>query len=296
MRSKNSSSLIARRSVLQAFGATAAGALLNPASLFAALSLSKTRFVAIGDYGTGGSDQFAIAAQIAELHRQTPLDFVIGVGDNIYPNGSGHHFIKHFEQPFAELIHSQVKFFTVLGNHDVESGRWDQTHYPLFNMGGANYYSMGRGNGLVDFFMLDSTDFNDQQAAWFENQLNQSRGLWKIAVFHHPIYSSGKRHGSDTALRRRIEPLLKRHRVQVVFSAHDHTYERIKPQDGIQYFVSGGGGKVRRGDVRADTGLSAASYDDDNHFMFVELDEREISFKAISKTGQLVDNGIIRQA
>jgi hypothetical protein len=89
---------------------------------------------------------------------------------------------------------------------------------------------------------------------------------------------------------------LKKHGVQVVFSGHDHVYERVKPQDGIQYFVSGGAGKVRRGDIVADSGISAASYDDDNHFMLIELDEKEIAFKAIAKSGAAVDNGVIRQA
>jgi 3',5'-cyclic AMP phosphodiesterase CpdA len=169
-------------------------------------------------------------------------------------------------------------------------------HYPLFNMGGANYYTIGRGNGLADFFMLDSTDCDDQQTTWLENQLGQSKALWKIAVYHHPIYSSGKKHGSDTKLRQRIEPLLKKHSVQVVFSGHDHVYERVKPQDGIQYFVSGGAGKVRRGDITRNSEISAASYDDDNHFMLIELDEKEIAFKAIAKSGTVVDNGVIRQS
>src|SRR5207248_9441457 len=122
---------------------------------------------------------------------------------------------RNLEQPFADLLREQVKFYAVLGNHDVEAGRRVQTHYPLFNMNGANYYTLGRGNGLVDFFMLDSTDFDDQQTTWFENQLGQSKALWKIAVFHHPIFSSGKKHGSDMKLRQRVAPLLTKHSAQV---------------------------------------------------------------------------------
>ncbi|MEN3336198.1 MAG: hypothetical protein V7641_5563 [Blastocatellia bacterium] len=290
------SSLISRRQALKSIAAITAGTLIKPASLFAATARSKTRFAVMGDFGTGGSDEFAIARKMAEMHRESPIEFILGAGDNIYPNGAGHLFAKNFEQPFADLLREQVKFYTVLGNHDVEAGRRDQMHYPLFNMSGANYYTIGRGNGLVDFFMLDSTDFDDQQTTWFENQLGQSKALWKIAVFHHPIYSSGKKHGSDMKLRNRLEPLLKKHSVQVVFSGHDHVYERVKPQDGIQYFVSGGAGKVRRGDIVRDSEISAASYDDDNHFMLIELDEKEITFKAIAKSGAVVDSGVLRQA
>ncbi|HKQ05990.1 MAG TPA: metallophosphoesterase [Blastocatellia bacterium] len=290
------SSLVSRRQALKSLAAITAGTLIKPTSLFATNVNSKTRFAVMGDFGTGGDDEVSIARKMAELHRDAPFDFVLGAGDNIYPNGAGHLFVRNFEQPFANLLREDVKLYTVLGNHDVEAGRRDQMHYPLFNMGEANYYMFGRGNGLVDFFMLDSTDFDNQQTTWLENKLAQSKALWKIAVFHHPIYSSGKKHGSDTRLRQRLEPLLKKHNVQVVFSGHDHVYERLKPQDGIQYFVSGGAGKVRRGDIRADSSISAASYDDDNHFMVIELEEKQIAFKAISKAGAVVDSGFIRQS
>lgn len=290
------SSLISRRQALKSLAAITAGSLLQPISLFATNARSKTRFAVMGDFGTGGSDEFAIARKMAEMHRESALEFVLGAGDNIYPNGAGRLLSKNFEQPFADLLREQVKFYTVLGNHDVESGRRDQMQYPLFNMGGANYYTVGRGNGLVDFFMLDTTDFDNQQTVWLENQLSQSRALWKVAVFHHPIYSSAKKHGSDPKLRSRIEPLLKRYGVQVVFSGHDHVYERLKPQDGIQYFVSGGAGKVRQGDLDHKSDISAVGYDDDNHFMIIELDEKEIAFKAISKNGAMIDSGVIRQS
>src|SRR5437868_464015 len=204
------SSLISRRQALKSLAAITAGTLIKPTSLFATTARSKTRFAVMGDFGTGSSDELAIACKLAEMHREAPLEFVLSAGDNIYPNGASHLFAKNFEQPFADLLREQVKFYTVLGNHDVEAGRRDQMHYPLFNMGGANYYMIGRGNGLVDFFMLDSTDCDDQQTTWFENQLGQSKALWKIAIYHHPIYSSGKKHGSDTKLRQRIEPLFKK--------------------------------------------------------------------------------------
>jgi predicted MPP superfamily phosphohydrolase len=94
-------------------------------------------------------------------------------------------------------------------------------------------------------------------------------------------------------LRNQLEPLLTRYGVNAVFSGHDHIYERTKPQQGIQYFVTGAGGKTRRGGVKLNSPIRAASFDQDNHFMLIEIEDRQISFQAISEAGRVVDQGII---
>lgn len=293
---KNKSNLITRRQAIISLAAATAGSLIKPTSVFSVEAVnSKTRFAVIGDWGTGEEDQWGLGKMMFETHRRTPFDFIVTAGDNIYNNGSGRHFVKKFEEPFAGFLKDKVSFYAALGNHDVEEGRQDQCQYPLFNMGGANYYTLSKGNGLVDFFILDTTRFDLTQEGWLENALRSSRAKWKVAAFHHPLYSSGKKHGSDEKLRKRIEPLLVHYRVQVVFSGHDHFYERTKPQQGIQYFVTGAGGKMRRGDVNLKSEIWEKSYDEDNHFMLIEVDEDEITFKAISETGAMVDSGTIKQ-
>src|SRR6266404_243386 len=291
------SALLTRRQAIVSLAAITAGALVRPASVLGVTTpSSKTRFAVIGDFGTGGSDEVAIAAGMLDVHRKSALDLVVAVGDNIYPNGSGRYFNKHFEEPFSGLLKERVKFYAVLGNHDVEEGRRDQVNYPLFNMGGSNYYSISRNNGLVDFFMLDSTDVSTTQLSWLENSLRESKAIWKLAALHHPIYSSGKKHGSDIKLRKQLEPLFTHNRVQAVFSGHDHVYERTKPQQGIQYFITGAGGKCRRGDIDLKSELRASSYDLDNSFMLIESDETEMSFKSINQAGETVDSGTIKQS
>lgn len=292
---KNQSGLITRRQAIASLATITAGALIKPAILGFQPADGKTRFAVLGDFGTGGTDEYSVAAQMLQAHRQASLDFVLTVGDNIYPNGNGRLLAKHFEEPFAGLLKERVKFFATLGNHDVEEGRKDQMNYPLFNMSGSNYYTISRGNGLIEFFMLDSTDFDSGQVNWLENSLRNSRALWKVAALHHPIYSSGKKHGSEVKLRTVLEPLLTRYHVQVVFAGHDHVYERIKLQKEIQHFVTGAGGKMRRGDIDLKSPIRAASYDQDNSFMLIEVDEKEMSFKSVSETGEIVDSGLLRQ-
>jgi 3',5'-cyclic AMP phosphodiesterase CpdA len=288
--------IITRRQAILSVAAISAGALIKPSSVFCAPVKDKIRFAVIGDWGTGDEDQASTARQMFSCHQRTAFDFIVSAGDNVYPNGAGRHFRKNFEQPFNDLLKNQISFYTVLGNHDVEAGRQDQCQYPLFNMCGGNYYKVAKGDGLVDLFMLDSTDFDAPQASWLEGSLRASTAKWKIAVFHHPIYSSGKKHGSAVGLRKKLEPILTAHGVNAVFSGHDHMYERTHPQKGIQYFVTGAGGKTRRGAVDLASSFRATSFDEDNHFMVIEIDDQEVGFKAISETGVVIDSGAIKES
>lgn len=283
-----------RRQVLTTIAAAAAGTVFRPVRLFASQqSKSSIRFAVIGDWGSGNKEQSLMTKRILDTNQASPFDFVVTVGDNIYPNGSGRYFSSRFEEPYADLIRRKVNFYTVLGNHDVKEGRQDQCSYPLFNMGGKTYYSLKKGDGLMEFFMLDSTDFSREQAAWLESALSASTAFWKIAVFHHPIYSSGKQHGSNLKLRRDLEPILTKYNVALGLSGHDHIYERTAPQKNVSYFVTGSAGKVRVNDIRKDTGFSAAGFDRDNSFMVFEIDSKGARFQSISTSGETVDQGTV---
>ena len=116
---------------------------------------------------------------------------------------------------------------------------------------------------------------------------------WKIAFFHHPIYSSGERHGSEEDLRVLVEPLFVEHGVDVVFAGHEHLYERLKPQRGIFYFTAGGSAKLRKNNLDDRSALTAKGFDTDNSFMLVEIKGDEMFFETISRKGQVVDSGTI---
>jgi predicted phosphodiesterase len=290
------SSGITRRKAIVSLGAITAGAFIKPTSIFSAAPVQKKfRFAVMGDWGSGDNSENRVISRMTETHQSGAFDFVIGAGDNIYPDGSGSRFERNFERPFAGFLRDGIKFYTVLGNHDVHQGRQDQCNYPLFNMGGGCYYTLKKGDGLAEFFMLDSPDFSAEQARWLDGALQASNAVWKIAVFHHPIYSSGKTHGSDLNLRKKLEPILTKYGVKVALSGHDHIYERTKPQKGIQYFVTGAGGKVRRNGTDLADPLREISFDEDNHFMVIEIDEKQIAFQAISEDGKIVDSGAVKQ-
>jgi predicted MPP superfamily phosphohydrolase len=286
--------LLTRRQALRSLAAIAAAAVVPARVWGAEPAKTRVRFPVLGDWGTGDGDQNGIAKQLVAAHRRTAFDFAIAAGDNIYPNGSGRYFSKNFEKPFADLLKDRVPFHAVLGNHDVENGRQDQVRYPLFNMGGRNYYTVKHGDGLLDLFMLDSTDCDETQLGWVERELSASTARWKLVVMHHPLYSSGKKHGSSLGLRSSLEPLFTRYGIHAVLSGHDHIYERTKPQKGIQYFVTGAGGKTRRGGVDLKSPFRAVSYDEDNHFMVIDVDHSRIDFQAVAENGTIVDRGLIK--
>ena len=96
------------------------------------------------------------------------------------------------------------------------------------------------------------------------------------------------------ALRVALEPLLVKHGVDVVFAGHDHIYERIKPQKGIAYFVSGSAGELRKGDVHPSP-TTAAYFDQDQSFMLVEVSGDDLFFEAVSRTGAMVDSGVVHR-
>jgi hypothetical protein len=249
------------------------------------------KFVVLGDFGTGGRSQYNLAATMARFHDKFKFDTVITVGDNLYGLQRPADYIKKFETPYKPLLNAGVKFYASLGNHDSR----EQRNYDLFNMGGKLYYTFKPPSQPVRFFMLDSNYPSPDQFTWLEQELKGSGSDWKIAAFHHPLYSSGDRHGSDLMLRQTLEELFVQYNVSVVFSGHDHFYERIKPQRGIIYFVTGSGGKLRKGNIDRTSGLTDAGFDTDNAFLAVEIVGDKMYFNAITTNGSVVDSGVIER-
>jgi predicted phosphodiesterase len=247
------------------------------------------KFVAMGDNGTGDSAEYEVGQQMVAARARFPFDLVIMLGDNMYGGQSPSDFVKKFEQPYAPLLTAGVKFQACLGNHD----RPENVSYKYYNMNGQRYYTFARNN--VRFFVLDSTQMDQKQVQWLDGALGEAREDWKICYFYHPLYSNAARHGSSFDLRVLLEPIFVKRGVNVVFSGHDHVYERVKPQKGIYYFVSGSAGQLRKGNMRPSPEETAAYFDQDQSFMLVEIAGDELYFETISRTGKTVDSGMLRR-
>ena len=245
------------------------------------------RFVVIGDTGTGTAQQLELAKVMIRYRQTFPFEFVLMVGDNMYGSEKVADYKLKFENVYKPLLDQQVKFYAALGNHDESNQRF----YEFFNMEGQEYYRFKKGN--VSFYSLNSNYMDKKQVDWLNEKLAADTARWKVAFFHHPPYSSGGKHGSDTKLREVVEPIFLKHGVDVVFNGHEHFYERIKPQQGIYYFISGSGGKLRKGDVKKGSPLTDKAYDGDMSFMLIEVNDNQMHFQVVSRTGETVDSGII---
>ena len=257
-----------------------------PSGLTLPLKPNSVRFAVIGDSGTGEPVQYEVAEQMAKYHEQFPFSFVIMLGDNLYGGDKPKDFEQKFERPYKALLDAGVKFYASLGNHDNPNERF----YKPFNMAGERFYAFKNGN--VGFFALDANYMSPQQLSWVDQQLGSATSVWKICFFHQPLYSDGRFHGPDLDLRTRLEPLLQKYKVDVVFSGHEHVYERILPQHGINYFVLGNSGELRLHNLRPSAAMTKG-FDTDRSFMLVEIAGDEFYFQAVSRTGQTVDSDML---
>jgi acid phosphatase type 7 len=152
--------------------------------------------------------------------------------------------------------------------------------------GEENFYSLRYGD--VEFFVLDSNlgdrendepGFRERQRQWLERALVASDAKWKIAMHHHPVYTSDEddygdswrkagREIGDTRVRNDFMDLYDRYGVDIVLYGHMHVYERMHPmregnvdvRDGVVYIGSGGGGGNPEDFTPTRQGYSATTY------------------------------------
>ena len=244
------------------------------------------RWAVIGDNGTGEGPELEVANQMERYWSVVKFDFVTMDGDNIYGGHSPRDFKLKFEDPYKPLLDENVKFYASLGNHDDAQL---EINYKPYGMGGNRYYTFEKKN--VEFFVLDSNYMTPQQLSWLEDKLKSSNAKWKIAYFHHPLYTCAKYHGPDIDLRNQLMPLFTKYGVNAVWSGHEHVYEHLKPQQGIYFFLEGESGELRFHNIRTSCDLDLVHLDTDRSFMLVEIDGDQMYFQTIARSGRTIDSG-----
>jgi tartrate-resistant acid phosphatase type 5 len=228
-------------------------------------------FLVFGDWGREGQHhQTDVGKQmgIAAANRKCP--FIISVGDNFYESGVASATDRQWQTSFENIYTAPslaVPWYVILGNHDYRGEPEAQLEYakthPNWKMPGRYFTAIEPlpASGNVEFFFIDTSPFLQKykeegeyqaqvskqdskvQLAWLDKALGASQATWKIVIGHHPIFSGGE-HGDTAELIRDVNPLLKKHGVFVYMNGHDHDLQHIV-RDGIHYFDSGAGSKIR---------------------------------------------------
>ncbi|HZN41812.1 MAG TPA: metallophosphoesterase [Planctomycetota bacterium] len=209
---------------------------------------SDVSFFVLGDCGSGTADQF----RVASLVHSWDWDLGLLPGDIVYDDGASQDFDPHFFVPYGPALCS-TPFFPALGNHDVQTQNGqpflDAFYLPPANSGSERWYSFDHGR--VHFIGLDSTNTSSSQTAWLHADLASARANdaeWIFVSLHHAPYTSGY-HGRSQWVYQNWCPIFEEFEVDVVFTGHDHHYERTAVmrdyhpnKRGVVYFVVGTGG------------------------------------------------------
>jgi len=269
-------------------GATLPSFLRRTPRVFAAGAAgARIRVLAFGDFGSGDENQKATAAAMQSYAHLHPFDFGITLGDNFYDKGATGLDDPRWTTLWTDLYGPLgITFYPVLGNHDwygpdspaaellytAASSSW---HMPSL------YYSFKAGP--AQFFALDTNDFSAAQIIWLTAELKKSTARWKIVYGHHPPYVAARPpRDHDPRLVSTLMPLLAG-RADVYFAGHAHNLEHLRPVQGVNLFVAGGGGALTYG-VEAEnpnTLFAKQAFG----FAVLEIEENSITVRFIDKNG-----------
>ncbi len=239
------------------------------------------RFLAIGDFGAGTSDQHAVADRMCAVRERRPFDLVVTTGDNIYDDGHPDRFGPAFFDPYRCLLNAGVRFRATLGNHDIRTnGGRPELNEPAFGFDGRNYVFSREG---VRFVMADS---NNMDFEWLRGALTPGEtDRWTVVAFHHPVYATGE-YGPTPGFTPRLPRMFRRKGVDLVLNGHEHQYSATKNLRGIRYVVTGGGGASIRdcGEPAWFTAICLERF----HFLEVVAGVDRIEVKAIPARGPAI--------
>lgn len=203
---------------------------------------ARTHHVAlIGDFGTGESAEYELAAAVEDAHRRLGFEALLTVGDNIYPDGRPANFEAAWTTPYGWVEEAGIPVVASLGNHDVQAGH-AQAVMNLLGMP-DRWYTTTLADGLQIFALDGNQPNNTEQKRWLEESLARPFDGWRVAIIHQPPYSCSNHDGIAT-VRDHLLPLLETGGVQVMFAGHDHNWQRFAEHNGVVHVVAGAGGRV----------------------------------------------------
>ncbi|RKY77211.1 hypothetical protein DRQ12_08675 [candidate division KSB1 bacterium] len=240
-------------------------------------------FVVLGDTRPhGGANVITQPKEFKENIRAINLimpDFVIDVGDLIHGYIEDEELIDKEWDDFDKTVAMfKIPLHMVIGNHDVWNKKSEDIYRKRY---GDLYYSFDHKGS--HFIVLDSEEFSPpgamdyikgEQLNWLKRDLEEHKDADNIFVFlHKPLWRFSN---DETNWNTEVHPLLARYKVRAVFAGHWHVYEKSFARDGIEYFITGGGGAEI-----SESRVMGGFY----HFMLVSVRDKEVEYAVIEPEG-----------
>jgi acid phosphatase type 7 len=241
-------------------------------------------------YGDNRSDPVTHAAVVRALAAASS-DFVVNTGDMVEDGGRAEDWQSFFDVE-ARLLRRRP-IFVAIGNHELYDDRAGANFARYFGFdqsGTPRPYGTVRLSNVRLFFLNSMHDWaSGDERQWLERELGRVDAepgvVWRIAVMHQGPWSGGPHGGSALLNRGHVPELLRAHHVDLVFSGHDHIYERGE-SGGIKYVVSGGGGSPLYGVSKiATTRKAEAAY----HYLEVATSKDDLRLVARRIDGSILD-------
>ena len=244
----------------------------------AAVSFSQIRLFVANDLGRNGYyEQKPIAELMGRMAEQNDVEAVLALGDT-------HHYmgVESVTDPLwitnFELIYShpelQVPWYPILGNHEYRGNTQAVIDYSQVSRRWqmpARYYSkVFEDDGvslrvvfvdttpLIDKYHKDTADYPDvaqqnmdAQLDWLDKELAQAKENWVVVVGHHPIYADTPKSSSErTDLQQRLDPILRRHQVNMYICGHIHNFQHVRIAGTRMDYVVNSSGSLSRQEVK----------------------------------------------
>ena len=209
----------------------------------------------IGDFGSGGDGQYLVSKLLEKLIEKFKCKFIIGLGDNIYPDGvksiKDKQFLDKFEIPYSNLA-DNIKFYNILGDHDYNikvsprneikyskiSNKWVMPH---------NFYCFRKNinNVPIEFIAIDTNlskmKNKKLQEQWLMNTIYESRCRWIIVFGHHPWKSYSSKYEDNYELNELYTKINNIKKVDLILSGHEHNKQHIYIPDKPNMLICGVG-------------------------------------------------------
>jgi hypothetical protein len=270
-------------------------------------------FYMVNDLGRNGYyDQKPIAEMMGEMAEIVGPECVFAAGDV-------HHFegVRSVNDPLwmtnYELIYKHpelmIDWFPMLGNHEYRGNTQAVLDYTnvsrRWSMPARYYTKTFEDKGTtVRFVMIDTTPLidkyrkdtktypdasqqdMDKQLNWLDSVLTSAKEDWVIVIGHHPIYAETPKSDTErTDLQQRLDPILRKHNVDIYASGHIHNFQHIKiPGNKIDYVVNSSASLSRKVKPIKETKFCSP----ESGFSLFTIDKKELNMHMIDKSGKVI--------